>query len=365
MPDMIIGEGRVDGTGRREQVRQAFSDPDVFNSSPLYRALCRTVAAEDALLDLAGLGRSGQYPTFLFFGAVHYLLLSGVQHPLAAYFPSVVGADGASAPDEKAGPALVSFCAQHEQELAAVIRTRLVQTNHVQRALALRIGLSTIAGQVGGPVHLVEVGPSAGLNLGFDRYGYTVGGRRFGDPGSPVQLVAELYGTAPLPDLDVLPGVASVVGVDLNPVDLLDPAARAWLRALVWPENHDQQALLAAALDLVAADPPRVVRGDAVDVLPELAGALPPGEPRVVFHSATRMHVPADRLSAFDAAIDALGETGPLWRVSLERAPEPDPRRNPVRHGAGLDLRTPDGGLRTLAVVEGHLRWVETVPARG
>ena len=320
------------------------------------------MAAEDRLLDLASRGRPGQYPTFLFFGAIHYLLLSGVEHPLAAFFPSVAGSGGA-APADAAGPALVAFCESYGQELAGVISTRLVQTSQVQRALGLRFGLSTIAREVPAPVHLIEVGASAGLNLRFDRYGYTVGGRRFGDPASPVQLVADYYGAAALPDLDTLPGIAGVLGVDLNPIDVLDPDARRWLEALVWPENHDQRALLAAALDLAAADPPTIHRGDAIDVLPRIARTLPAGQPRVVFHSATRMHVPADRLEAFDAAIAAVGEDGPLWWLSVEDAPDPDPRSDPVRHGAALRLRAPDGSRRTLAVVEGHLRWVETVSA--
>jgi hypothetical protein len=316
------------------------------------------VAAEDRLLDLASRGRPGQYPTFLFFGAVHYLLLSGIDHPLAAFFPSV--ADGEAAPAQEAGPALVSFCEAYEQELTEVISTRLVQTNHVQRALGLRFGLSEIAGDVAGPVHLIEVGASVGLNLRFDRYGYTVGGRRFGDLMSPVQLVADHYGAGPLPDLDVLPGIASVLGVDLNPIDVLDTDARRWLEALVWPENHDQRMLLAVSLDLLAADPPPILRGDAIDVLPQIARTLPAGEPRVVFHSATRMHVLAGRLDAFDAAITSLGHTGPLWWLSVEDAPDPDPRPDSARPGVALHLRAPDGQQRTLAVVEGHLRWVET-----
>lgn len=348
---------------QRARVRRAFVEPGEFTTSPLYQALSRTVAGEDALLDLAAAGRPGQYPTFLFFGAVHHLLLTRAgDDPLAAYYPSLLPAGATARPAEEAGPALVAFCARHADALREVIGSRLVQTNQVQRALALRFGLAAIADEVGEqPVHLIEVGASAGLNLRFDRYGCRLGGRHFGDPHSPVQLVAELYGDGALPDLDALPALASVRGVDLNPVDVLDPDDRQWLRALVWPENHDQRLLLTAALDLVAGDPPPILRGDAVDVLPGLAAGLPAGAARVVFHSATRMHVPAERRAAFDAAIAALGETGPLWWLSVEDAPDPDPRADRSRGGAALHLRGPDGEGRVLAVVEGHLRWVETL----
>jgi hypothetical protein len=347
----------------RERVRRAFTNPAEFTTSPLYRSLSRTVAASDRLLDLAGQGRPGQYPTFLFFGAVHQLLLRGTSHPLASYYPSVVGQRARPATD--AGPALESFGQVYAAELAEIIRTRLVQTSVVQRTLGLRIGLSAIAGAApepaAGPLHVIEVGASAGLNLRFGRYGYRLGGRQYGDPDCPVQLVAEVYGPGSLPDLDRMPVIGRVQGVDLNPVDATDPDAREWLEALVWPENSAQRELLGRALALAAADPPPIRAGDAVDVLPELAAALPAGEQRLVFHAATRMHVPKDQRPAFDAAIRAVGETGPLWWLSMESSPEPDPRPRPARPGAALLLRDPAGRAQTVAVVDGHLRWIETL----
>jgi len=201
----------------REQVRAAFADPREFTTSPLYRCLSRTVAATGQLLDLACQGRPGQYPTFLFFGAVHLLLLAGTEHPLSRFYPSIAGER--ALPPEGAGPALVSFGRDHAAELAETIRTRLVQTNQVQRAIGLRLGLSVIADEVPGPVHVIEVGTSAGLNLRFGRYGYRLNGRRFGDPASPVQLAAECHGQQPEPDLDRQPAIASVLGIDLQPVD--------------------------------------------------------------------------------------------------------------------------------------------------
>jgi hypothetical protein len=344
----------------RDQLRGAFEDPAPFTTSPLYRSLSQTVADHDELLDLASCGRPGQYPTFLFFGAVHHLLLRGADHRLARFYPSIAGE--AALPPADAGAALVSFCSQFGAELAETIGSRLVQTSQVQRTLGLRLGLSMIAGEVPGPVHLIEVGASAGLNLRFRSYGFQVGGRTFGNPAAPVQLTADRYGSEPLPDLDVLPLVASMLGVDLNPLDVLDPDARRWLEALVWPENHRQRALLSAALADAAADPPSVRAGDAIDLLPGIGRELPAGEPRVVFHSATRMHVPEERLDAFDAAIAQLNDGGPLWRLSIEESPDPDPRPSPARLGAALLLRRPSGETETLAVVDGHLRWIEMLP---
>ncbi len=91
-------------------------------------------------------------------------------------------------------------------------------------------------------------------------------------------MQADYYGPVPLPDLTVLPTVATVRGIDLNPIDPLDPDSRSWLEALVWPENNEQRALLRAALALVADDPPPIEAGDAIDVLPQVAAHLPKGE---------------------------------------------------------------------------------------
>jgi len=345
----------------REQVRAAFADPREFTTSPLYRCLSRTVAATGQLLDLACQGRPGQYPTFLFFGALHLLLLAGTEHPLARFYPSLAGER--ALPPEGAGPALVSFGRDHAAELAETIRTRLVQTNQVQRAIGLRLGLSVIADEVPGPVHVIEVGTSAGLNLRFGRYGYRLNGRRFGDPASPVQLAAECHGQQPEPDLDRQPAIASVLGIDLQPVDPAEPAERAWLQALVWPENHRQRALLTTALELAAADPPPILAGDVIDVLPGIAGALPAGQPRVVFHAATRMHVPTSRLAAFDAAIERAGDTGPLWRLSIEDAPQATSQPRTARQGTALQLRRPGAAAaETIAIVDGHLAWIEMCP---
>lgn len=343
-----------------------FENPPEFASSPLYTSLSAAVAREPALLRLAARGRPGQYPTFLFFAAVHALLLGGVQHELARFYPNVVGAGQARDATsergrEQAGAALVSFAAEHENELARLIETRLVQTNSVKRSLALRTALALLGSEISAPVHLVEVGASAGAHLRFDRFGYQLAGKRFGVLGSPVQITSQWRGNARVPDLDALPAVASAVGIDLHPLDASAPADRRWLEALVFPENWHQVALLREALAIVAADPPRILAGDAVDLCPQLGRDLPPGEPRVVFHSATRMHVPPDRVTAFDDAVDSIGEHGPLYRIWLESSPRVDPRPRPAEPGAALTVRRPGGEPVDVAVVEGRLEWIELI----
>jgi hypothetical protein len=69
--------------------------------------------------------------------------------------------------------------------------------------------------------------------------------------------------------------------------------------------------------------------------------------------------VAPSRRADFDRAADALGENGSLYRLSLEYPPDPDPRPAPARPGVALTLRRPDGTCALLAVVEGHLHWID------
>jgi hypothetical protein len=330
--------------------------PFEFNTSPLYQALGPWVADDQVLLELMTERIPGQQPTNLFFAALHYLVLSQPDHPLANFFPSVVGA----AAEDPVGsrPSFQDFCAVHFDELAALIRTRLVQTNVLKRSAALRLALATIAEQVEA-VHLVEVGSSAGIHLLQDRWRYRLNESAvFGDLGSSVEIETKWRGSAPLPDLDSVPHVIDVLGIDLHPVDLRSAEDRRWLRSLVWPENTGEAHDLEMALDIVAIDPPRLVAGDAIDICERLDTDLARYEARVIFHAATLAHVPPDRREAFADAVAATGRSAPLFVVSLEGARQGEPRLESIDPYHLLTVRRPDGGIHHVAFVEGHGDWI-------
>jgi hypothetical protein len=328
----------------RDTLLRRFSvGDDWFDTSPLYQALARAVAADDDLLDLAAEVRPGQQPANMLMAATHLLVLKDPGLPFARFFASV--RDDAVPPDG-AGAEFAAFCAEHRDELAKILRERLVQTNVPGRGVAVRLAMHEIGRRVDGPVSFLEIGPSAGIQLCFDRWAVQTGGRRFGPPDAPLTLTPEWRSDEPPPDLDDIPPVRDRLGVDLHPVDATDPEQRLWLQALVWPEHRDRFTELGAALDAVAADPPVIVEGDAIELLPGLE--LPDDIPLVVFHAMVRVHVPADRRDAFDAAIAALGSRRRTLHVSLELDREPH-----------LVLRDSEGDDRDLARVEGHGRWIE------
>jgi hypothetical protein len=328
---------------------ELFADsPRQFAGSPLYSRLGLVVAADERILAIAAQARSGPLPSNLLLASVHYLLLRDPGHELAAWYPSLGG--GAVTGDP--GPAFTDFCLGRRDEITELMRHRLVQSNVVKRSAALRVGMAAVAAMTAEPVTLVEVGCSAGVHLRFDDYRYELAGRTWGRPSSTVVVSTDWReGEAPA-GLDHLPVIADRVGIDLNPIDATDPDERLWLRALTWPENTAQAALQDEALRVVADDPPRTFAGDVVDVLPEVVAGVPRGMPVVVFHAATRLHVPAGRREVFDAAIASVAAGHELFHLSYE-VPE-----DLEGLAFALELRHGEGWTRRLAVGDGHGEWM-------
>lgn len=332
-----------------EALRARFADGDRwFHDSPLYRRLSVVVARENALLALAAHARAGQQPLNLLMAATHMIVARDPTLPFARFFPTVVGAR--AEPPDGAGAEYPAFCEAHRDALTELLQTRLVQTNEPARATAIRYALHEVGRRARTAVRFLEIGPSAGIQLRFDRWGVRTGGRRFGPADAPLTIETEWRGSEGPPDLDAIPPIRERFGVDLHPVDATDPEERAWLQALVWPEHVDRHAQLGLALDAVAADPPEILAGDAIELLPRLdAERLQDGADLVVFHSMVRIHVPIARRAAFDGAIGALAARRRVFHVSFEHD-----RRGPAR----LALGDSEGTEVMLARVHGHGRWL-------
>ena len=117
-------------------------------------------------------------------------------------------------------------------------------------------------------------------------------------------------------------------GLDLNPLDVTNPADLAWLDALIWPEHAHRRARLRAAAALATAEPPLLVRGDLVDDLPALAAQAPADATLVVFHTSVLYQVPPPRREAFTRMVRAL----PGHWIANE---DPDVLTYPTLHAAG------------------------------
>ncbi|HEY0069586.1 MAG TPA: DUF2332 domain-containing protein, partial [Chloroflexia bacterium] len=247
--------------------------------SPLYERLAQGVADDpDVLAVVSEVGHGKPVLPLLLLGSVHYLLLKGAEHPLAAYYPSVVGYDR-KPQDGDPYPAFHDFVLANRREIERLVQTRIVQTNEVQRCACLLPVFGLVyAEALERPLALVEVGSSAGLHLLWDKYGYSYGpGTRYGDPNSPVQLNCELKGRFTPPTPDPFPRVGYRAGIDLDPIDVRDPDQVLWLRALIWPEHRERAELLERAAGIARQDPPRLLKGDMFDLLPQAVQSAPRG----------------------------------------------------------------------------------------
>jgi hypothetical protein len=291
---------------------------DCRGYSPIYEHITTGIAGDSELQALSSGGIEGQPPPNLICAASHYLLLSGVQHDVARYYPSVT-ADPAPI-DEALYPAFRDFCLRNAEAMRPLIASRLVQTNEVGRSACLLPAYAEVSRREdGAPLALIDFGCSAGLNLLFDRFGYDYGPARvrWGDASSPVQLRCELRGDTMPPLRDGTPVAAWRVGVDLNPIDVTDADSLLWLRALVWPEHREREATLVAAANLMRQHPQRLIKGDGVELLPSLLAEAPQDHALVVYYSFVLHQLSPGARRRFYAALAKASKSRTVYVVSM------------------------------------------------
>ena len=91
--------------------------------SPLYERLSFGIANDPELLAIAAQAKPGQPMPNLFLSAVHFLLLRGVQHSLANFYPSLPRTAFSSV---DAYPSFRAFCLDHREAILELVSIRLV-----------------------------------------------------------------------------------------------------------------------------------------------------------------------------------------------------------------------------------------------
>lgn len=185
------------------------------------------------------------------------------------------------------------FVEEHADEIVVECARRSLQTNEPLRLAPLLPVLSEIEG----PLALLELGASGGLCLYPDRYSYRVVGsdgrlRAALDPvdgSSSVVLESTVDGD--LPPMR-MPEIVWRAGIDLAPLDARVDRDRRWLRGLVWPGERGREERIEAALDIVAADPPLLIAGDALAEVGALAASAPAEATLVITTPGVLVHIP-------------------------------------------------------------------------
>jgi hypothetical protein len=296
--------------------------------SPLYEGLLAR-AADDftrqgptwRLLDGHEDDPGGSVLALRMMGAVHRLVLEGRAPELAERY----GADDGDL--DRTWTCFAATLEQNHERLVPLIE-RPVQTNEVGRCAALLPGFLGFAESSGLPLRLLEVGASAGLNLGWDAYRYEADGFAWGPPDSAMRIAFELSG-GEMPTFEAT--VAGRIGCDPAPVDPGSEEGRLTLLSYVWPDQIVRMERLRAALDLAASAPPEVERASAVDWSRRRLEEPGDGLATVIFHSVVMQYLSDQERDAFEREVEAAGERASAAAPLAWLRMEPDGDRAAIR----------------------------------
>ena len=338
---------QADAQSRLTNRFERFADECAKLDSSIYARLSRYIAQSDRLLELASHAPREPVPNLLF-GAVHYLLLDGADHKLREYYPSLVASPHE---DDHLFSAFTDFCESHREAILALVDSRLVQTNEVNRSAILAPAFGVVSELTQRrPLTLIEVGTSAGLNLCWDRFRIEYpDGTVLGDARSTVRLRCENRGAPFGAAVGESIPIAARTGIDLHPIDLTNAAERLWLRALVWPDHRERAARLEAAVALALDQPQPLIRGNVFDVLPQVLATSLPDATFCVYHSAVLYQFASEERERFSNMLADVSKERPVWRIAAENE-------------QGLRLHCYRGGRlaeeRFLGEFDAHGRWI-------
>lgn len=303
--------------------------------------LARTPEGVDPVLDALPLR---------FLGGLHRVVLDGGAPALAAFYPSAGGRfDEGTSRDELTSTFLATIADQRDAVIASLGLG--VQTNEVGRCAALLPGFLHVAAVTALPLHILEIGASAGLNLRWDRYRYEGGeaGSSWGDATSPL-VFADVF-AEPRPDLSAPATVTGRRGCDRSPIDAgsVDGAQR--LRSFVWPDQLSRFRALDAALRIAHDHPVVVDRADAAEWVVECLAQRPDGAATVFYQSIVWQYLPSETRSTIRDAIRGAGarttSDAPLAWLRME--PGADPQK-----GAEVRLTLWPDGFDGVLVTTGY-----------
>ncbi len=295
MPGPTAGSAVSAGRGRPlAQAYRRFGEVDAAGTSPLYERVAVALSESgDALRAIEAAPARKRHPTVIL-AALHDLALAGRAPALAAAYAA---ADG----DAAAGAAIDTLLRMTDS-VAAIAARRQTRASETGHCAVLYPAIAEAARRAGAnAVGLIDVGCGAGLNLNVDRVGIMYGnGQSLGDPSSPVQMWSKVVGDRPVP-ARAMPEVVARAGVDLDPVDVTDADDARWLRACLCPDQPERAARLEAEMALAATAPPLLLRGDAIEVLPDAFARVPGDALPVVITTWALSHFPLESPAALPA----------------------------------------------------------------
>jgi hypothetical protein len=203
----------------------------------------------------------------------------------------------------------------HREWLTRFVAEQPVQTNEVGRCFGLLPCFLTVAREAEA-LDLVELGPSAGFNLLWDRYRYRYHAGAWGPEAGPLELRGHERRAVPAELFEVEVTVRHRLGIDLEPVDVESDEGALILKAFVWADQRDRLERLERAIHALREHPPDLLRGNYVELLPEVLAARRPDALTVVFQTASMGYLTAEQRETVYATLDRAGNEAPLAWVT-------------------------------------------------
>ena len=283
-------------------------------------------------------------------GAVHALARSGWEPHLTRVYPP-------NPTNENAVWSALAEALHHNDTFLTAQLSSPPQTNEIGRSgiiLGALLRLSRVTRQ---PLELLEIGASAGLNLGVDNYRYELGDGRVWGAANPLTIECEWRGRSP--NLDTTLEIVARHGCDINPLDPAKDEDRTRVLSYIWADQTHRLRRTEAALKLATASGRKIDRADAADWL-ERALSLPqaPHTTRVVFHTIVWPYIPEQGKARIEAALARAGAAASQDKPLARLAIEPDETPGSAR----IDLAIwPPGRTVTLGRADFHGRWAEWI----
>ncbi|AND41465.1 DUF2332 domain-containing protein, partial [Cytobacillus oceanisediminis] len=325
-----------------------FAERECKGSSLLYEYLSNKIARDDGLLEICSNAPEGQPIPNLLFGAVHFLLLKGMEHPLKEYYPSIVNNPKSY---NESFELFKDFCFKYRDEIESILKTRLVQTNEVRRCAYLYPAFCTIYEKAKKPLYLVEIGTSAGLQLLWDKYSYSYGQNNiYGSIDSKLNITAEIKGEITPILHSTPPPVSARIGLDLNTIDLNDIEENLWLKSLIWTEHSERLFMFEEAANYIKENPISLIDGDGISLLSKYVEKVPKESVICIFHTHVANQMPLEMKKNLLKTVKDIGKVRDVFHIY----------NNVQDRYLHLDYYL-DGieSQNTIAETDGHGRWFE------
>jgi hypothetical protein len=289
-------------------------------------------------------------------GALHAIVLSEPDGSLAQVWPR----GGSSWSMAEAWPVASATLRARESWVREFLKSP-PQTNEVRRSMGLWPGLCAAAEAFEGPMDVLELGASAGLNLSMDHFHYDGGTWQWDSPIPGPRVAMSTQWSGPAPQFPAHASIRNRGACDQNPLNAGKAEDRLRLRSYIWPDQPERLERLNAAMEIAEAQSITLDAGDAADWIRGKLATRAKDALTVIYHSVFFQYPPQSVREAITLAIETEGaratSAAPLAWLRFE----PGGILGRTQDGVGMTLELiewPSGRRRILADIDPHGRFV-------